>query len=241
MSTSERSPQAGRPVPTHIGIIMDGNGRWAKKRGMPRSFGHKRGAAVFEEIAEYCNSIGVKYLTVYAFSTENWSRPGDEVSALMRLFKEYIVSHANKPGNIRVRVIGELSRLDPELQGLVREMEEKTGGRNGLTALLAINYGGRDEILHAARKLAKKAADGQLEPEKIDEAAFEAELYTAGIPDPDFILRPSGEKRLSNFLLWQASYSEFIYMDVLWPDFTPELLEEAISEFNKRSRRFGGV
>ena len=144
--------KAARPVPVHIGIIMDGNGRWAKKRGMPRSFGHRRGAAVFEEIAEYCNSIGVKYLTVYAFSTENWSRPGDEVSALMGLFREYILSRAEKPGNIRVKVIGDLSGLDPELQRLVRSMEEKTGGRDGLTAVLAINYGGRDEILHAASR-----------------------------------------------------------------------------------------
>ena len=235
------APDKTRPVPEHIAIIMDGNGRWAKKRGMPRSYGHKRGAKVFEEIAEYCDSIGVKYLTVYAFSTENWARPKEEVDALMKLFRDYLLSSNERSETISVRFIGDLTVLDEDMQQLIAKREAETRGRTGLTTVIAINYGGRDEILHAARELARKAADGLLDPEKIDRNAFESELYTAGIPDPDLILRPSGEKRLSNFLLWQASYSEFVYMDTLWPDFTPELLEQAIAEFNRRNRRYGGI
>ena len=235
------APDKTRPVPEHIAIIMDGNGRWAKKRGMPRSYGHKRGAKVFEEIAEYCDKIGVKYLTVYAFSTENWARPKEEVDALMKLFRDYLLSSNARSETISVRFIGDLTVLDEDMQQLIAKREAETRGRTGLTTVIAINYGGRDEILHAARKLARKAADGLLDPEKIDRNAFESELYTAGIPDPDLILRPSGEKRLSNFLLWQASYSEFVYMDTLWPDFTPELLEQAIAEFNRRNRRYGGI
>ena len=235
------APDKTRPVPEHIAIIMDGNGRWAKKRGMPRSYGHKRGAKVFEEIAEYCDKIGVKYLTVYAFSTENWARPKEEVDALMKLFRDYLLSSNERSETISVRFIGDLTVLDEDMQQLIAKREAETRGRTGLTTVIAINYGGRDEILHAARELARKAADGLLDPEKIDRNAFESELYTAGIPDPDLILRPSGEKRLSNFLLWQASYSEFVYMDTLWPDFTPELLEQAIAEFNRRNRRYGGI
>ena len=235
------APDKTRPVPEHIAIIMDGNGRWAKKRGMPRSYGHKRGAKVFEEIAEYCDKIGVKYLTVYAFSTENWARPKEEVDALMKLFRDYLLSSNARSETISVRFIGDLTVLDEDMQQLIAKREAETRGRTGLTTVIAINYGGRDEILHAARELARKAADGLLDPEKIDRNAFESELYTAGIPDPDLILRPSGEKRLSNFLLWQASYSEFVYMDTLWPDFTPELLEKAIAEFNRRNRRYGGI
>ena len=235
------APDKTRPVPEHIAIIMDGNGRWAKKRGMPRSYGHKRGAKVFEEIAEYCDKIGVKYLTVYSFSTENWVRPKEEVDALMKLFRDYLLSSNARSETISVRFIGDLTVLDEDMQQLIAKREAETRGRTGLTTVIAINYGGRDEILHAARKLARKAADGLLDPEKIDRNAFESELYTAGIPDPDLILRPSGEKRLSNFLLWQASYSEFVYMDTLWPDFTPELLEQAIAEFNRRNRRYGGI
>lgn len=235
------APDKTRPVPEHIAIIMDGNGRWAKKRGMPRSYGHKRGAKVFEEIAEYCDKIGVNYLTVYAFSTENWARPKEEVDALMKLFRDYLLSSNERSETISVRFIGDLTVLDEDMQQLIAKREAETRGRTGLTTVIAINYGGRDEILHAARELARKAADGLLDPEKIDRNAFESELYTAGIPDPDLILRPSGEKRLSNFLLWQASYSEFVYMDTLWPDFTPELLEQAIAEFNRRNRRYGGI
>ena len=235
------APDKTRPVPEHIAIIMDGNGRWAKKRGMPRSYGHKRGAKVFEEIAEYCDKIGVKYLTVYAFSTENWARPKEEVDALMKLFRDYLLSSNERSETISVRFIGDLTVLDEDMQQLIAKREAETRSRTGLTTIIAINYGGRDEILHAARELARKAADGLLDLEKIDRNAFESELYTAGIPDPDLILRPSGEKRLSNFLLWQASYSEFVYMDTLWPDFTPELLEQAIAEFNRRNRRYGGI
>lgn len=233
--------QEMRPVPEHIAIIMDGNGRWAKKRGMPRSYGHRQGAKTFENIAEYCDKIGVKYLTVYAFSTENWSRPKDEVSSLMKLFKDYLTSRSDRSKTIRVRIVGDLTALDDEFQRLIAKLEEDTQERTGLTAIIAINYGGRDEILHAARQLAQKAASGEIAPGDIDASMFASELYTSGVPDPDFILRPSGEKRLSNFLLWQASYSELIYMDTLWPDFTPELLELAIAEFNRRSRRYGGV
>ena len=199
-----------------IGIIMDGNGRWAKNRGLPRTAGHKRGAEVFSDIADYCDELGVASVYFYAFSTENWKRPLEEVNAIMRLFGEYLLKGFDyKNRNIRIKT--------------------------GMTLNIAINYGGRPEIVRAAQQLAAKAAAGELKPEDITEQMLSDAMYTAGQKDPDFILRPSGEKRLSNFMLWQAAYSELVEMDVLWPDFTRGDLDAAIEEFNHRSRRFGGL
>ena len=225
-----------------IGIIMDGNGRWAKKRGLPRTAGHKAGAEVFRDIAAYCRELGVAYLTVYAFSTENWKRPLEEVSAIMKLFGEYLLKGFNyKDRNIRIKFLGDRAALDAKLQKLMNELEEDSAGKTGMTLNIAVNYGGRPEIVRAAQQLAAKAAAGELKPEDITEEMMSDAMYTTGQKDPDFILRPSGEKRLSNFMLWQAAYSELVEMDVLWPDFTRDDLDAAIMEFNKRSRRFGGI
>jgi undecaprenyl diphosphate synthase len=229
-------------MPRHIGIIMDGNGRWAKRRGQPRTFGHIRGAEVFKTITRHCEKLGIKALTVYAFSTENWSRPGDEVEAIMGLFRRYLVDAFDFTGeNIKINFMGDRAALAGELRGLMARLEDESRGNTGLILNIALNYGGRAEIVSAARKLAEKAAAGALSPGDIDEIAVENELYTAGQPPVDIILRPSGEHRISNFMLWQCAYSEFIYMDTLWPDFTPELLDMAIEEYRGRSRRFGGV
>lgn len=225
-----------------IGIIMDGNGRWAKKRGLPRTAGHKKGAEVFQDIANYCDELGVASVYFYAFSTENWKRPLEEVSAIMRLFGEYLIKGFDyKNRNIRIKFIGDRTVLDEKLQKLMNELEGDSACKTGMTLNIAINYGGRPEIVRAARALAAKAAAGQIAPEEITEDMLSTEMYTAGQKDPDFILRPSGEKRLSNFMLWQAAYSELVEMDVLWPDFTRADLDAAIEEFNCRSRRFGGI
>lgn len=226
-----------RILPEHIGIIMDGNGRWAKKRGMPRSAGHRAGAKNFRVITRYCNSIGIKYLTVYAFSTENWKRPDEEVTALMNLFKEYLEEALRdfRDENIRTRFIGDVTAFSPELQELIKETQELSADKTGLTLNIAMNYGGRAELVTAIKKLAESNCE-------ITEEAVSASLYTAGQPDPDLIIRPSGEYRTSNFLLWQSAYSEYVFMDdILWPDFTTENLEEAIDEYCKRNRRYGGV
>ena len=224
-----------------IGIIMDGNGRWAKQRGLPRTAGHKKGAAVFQDIANYCDELGVSSVYFYAFSTENWKRPLEEVNAIMKLFGEYLLKGFNyKDRNIRMKFIGDRTALDPKLQKLMNELEEDSAGKTGMTLNIAVNYGGRPEIVRAAQQLAAKAA-GELKPEDITEEMMSYAMYTTGQKDPDFILRPSGEKRLSNFMLWQAAYSELVEMDVLWPDFTRDDLDAAIMEFNKRSRRFGGI
>ena len=226
----------------HIGIIMDGNGRWAKKRGLPRKYGHREGAKTFRRIVEYCDKLGLRYLTVYAFSTENWKRPAEEVGAIMRLFGEYLIKgfdYENR--NVRICFMGDRTVLEPKLQELMNKLERDSACKTGLTINIAINYGGRPEIVRAAQRLAAKAAAGELKPEDITEDALSAQMYTAGQKDPDFILRPSGEKRLSNFMLWQAAYSELVEMDVLWPDFTRGDLDAAITEFNRRSRRFGGL
>lgn len=229
-------------MPRHIGIIMDGNGRWAKKRGRPRTFGHIKGAEVFKIITRHCEKLGIQALTVYAFSTENWSRPNDEVDAIMGLFRKYLVDAFDFTGeNIKMNFIGDRAPLAEELQRLMGELEETSKDNTGLILNIAINYGGRAEIVRAARNLAKRAAQGDITPEDIDDAAFESQLYTANQPPVDIILRPSGEHRISNFLLWQCAYSEFIDMDTLWPDFTPELLDGAIAEYQRRTRRFGGV
>ena len=225
-----------------IGIIMDGNGRWAKQRGLPRTAGHKKGAAVFQDIANYCEELGVSSVYFYAFSTENWKRPLEEVSAIMKLFGEYLLKGFNyKDRNIRIKCLGARAALDPKLQKLMNELEEDSAHKTGMTLNIAVNYGGRPEIVRAARQLAEKVKAGELQPEDITEEMMSDAMYTTGQKDPDFILRPSGEKRLSNFMLWQAAYSELVEMDVLWPDFTRDDLDAAITEFNKRSRRFGGI
>ena len=225
-----------------IGIIMDGNGRWAKNRGLPRTAGHKKGAAVFQDIANYCDELGVSSVYFYAFSTENWKRPMEEVSAIMRLFGEYLLKGFDyKNRNIRIKFLGDRTALDPKLQQLMNELEGDSAGKTGMTLNIAVNYGGRPEIVRAAQTLAARAAAGELDPAAITEEMMSDAMYTVGQKDPDFILRPSGEKRLSNFMLWQAAYSELVEMDVLWPDFTRDDLDTAIEEYNHRSRRFGGI
>ena len=225
-----------------IGIIMDGNGRWAKRRGLPRTAGHKKGAEVFQDITRYCNQLGVASVTFYAFSTENWRRPQDEVSAIMKLFGEYLIKAFDyQKENNRVVFLGERSVLEPKHQKLMNEIEEKTAGNTGMTLNIAVNYGGRPEIVRAAQQLAQLVKEGKLEPQDITEAMMSDHMYTRGQKDPDFILRPSGEKRLSNFMLWQAAYAELVEMDVLWPDFTRSDLDAAILEFCHRNRRFGGI
>ena len=243
-----KKPQAmaeNMPVPRHIAVIMDGNGRWAKKRGLPRKAGHKVGAETFRTIATYCKDIGVQYFTVYAFSTENWKRPQDEVDALMNLFRTYLREAAETmvARGVAVRVLGDLSVLPEDIRRQIDEVHTlaDTLGENAATASLCINYGGRDEIKNAVRALAKQVQDGTLKPEDITEDSISQNLYTAHMPDPDLIIRPSGEIRTSNFLLWQSAYSEYYFTDVLWPDFSIQDMDAAIADFNRRSRRFGGV
>ena len=230
-------------LPQHLGIIMDGNGRWAKKRGLPRPAGHKEGAANFKRITRYCSSIGIKYLTVYAFSTENWSRPAAEGSALMVLFRQYLEESLRDFLNddIKVRFIGDTSVFPTNLQRLIAQTWEVSKNRTGMVLNIAMNYGGRAEITHAVRAVAHKIQQGEIAPEQITEEMIADNLYTAGQPDPDLIIRPSGENRISNFLLWQSAYTEYVVMDILWPDFTPENLNWALAEFARRNRRFGGI
>ena len=229
-------------VPAHVAVIMDGNGRWALSHGLDRSDGHSAGVDTVHRITEVASNMGVKFLTLYTFSTENWSRPAEEVGAIMRLFGEYLIKAFDyEKENNRVVFLGDRTALEPRYQKLMDEIEQKTAHNTGMTLNVAVNYGGRAEIVRAARALAEKVAKGELRPEDIDEAAMCSEMYTHGQKDPDFILRPSGEKRLSNFMLWQAAYSELVEMDVLWPDFTRHDLDLAIEEFNRRSRRFGGL
>lgn len=222
-------------LPNHLGIIMDGNGRWAKKRGLPRTAGHKAGAEVFKKIAKECGRLGIKEVTFYAFSTENWKRPQEEVNAIMRLFYDYLTEAKNDlqaSGNMRMRFIGEKEGIDERLLQLMADAEQETAHRTGTVVNLAVNYGGRQEIVSAVNSL---IAEGKT---NITEADISSKMYTS--PDCDLIIRPSGEERLSNFLLWQAAYSEFWYSDVLWPDFKNDDLYAALSEFEKRNRRFGG-
>lgn len=229
-------------MPAHIGIILDGNGRWAKKRGLPRSAGHRQGADTFGKIAQHCREIGVKYLTVYAFSTENWKRPPDEVEALMDLLRRYLTdTYKHRDENARLRFLGERGPLSDDIREMIERVERDSADNTAINVNIALNYGGRDEIVHAARAIAKRCAEGTLDWKAIDERLFSEMLYTAGQPDPDLIIRPSGEQRISNFLLWQSAYAEFVYMDVLWPDFTPAHLDRAIRVFLSRDRRFGGV
>lgn len=229
-------------VPAHIAIIMDGNGRWANKRGLARSIGHRQGTKTLRPIVRRCQKLGVSYLTLYTFSTENWNRPADEIAGIMKLLREHFKEAERYASeNIRIRVIGDISRLEEDLQKKLLKAEADSANNTGMTLCFALNYGGRQEIIHAVRSIASAVQSGELQPEAIDEAAFQQHLYTFDIPDPDLILRPSGEQRLSNFLLWQCAYSEFIFMDVLWPDFTPRDLDLAIAEYTKRHRRFGGI
>mgnify|MGYP005770615761 FL=1 len=230
-------------VPQHIAIILDGNGRWAKAKGMPRNYGHAQGSKNVERICEEAWRMGIKYLTVYAFSTENWSRPEGEVAARMTLLRNYMKTclKTAAKNDMKIRVIGDIAPLDEDIKNRIRELEAATVNNGGLNFTIALNYGSRDEMTRAARKMAKDCAEGRLDPEQIDESVFESYLDTHGIPDPDLMIRTSGEQRLSNYLLWQLAYSEFYFTDVPWPDFTKEELAKAIEEYNHRHRRFGGV
>lgn len=238
MAIFKKKNFAERILPEHIAIIMDGNGRWAKKRSLPRTAGHAAGSKNFKDIARYCNKIGLKYLTVYAFSTENWKRPKEEVDNIMKIFKEYLEDAKNfKDENIQVQFIGDRSVLDADIQRLMKESEDASADATGLHLNIAINYGGRDEIVHAVKNIVSSG----IADDDITEQTITDNLYTAGQPDPDFIIRPSGEYRLSNYLIWQSAYAEYWFSDILWPDFKPKHLDMAIEEFNKRNRRFGGV
>ena len=238
MTAGERDDR----VPRHIAIILDGNGRWAKKRGLPRTAGHAAGAETFRKIAYYCRDIGVDYLTVYAFSTENWKRPEGEVKTIMRLLDKYLreaIDTMERDG-MKMRIFGDVSGLSPELQELAHRTDEIADHVNGFQANVCLNYGGRDEIIHAAKRWAADLAAGKAAGE-LTEEIFSRYLYSGGVPDPDLMIRPGGEQRLSNFLLWQCAYAEFYFTDVLWPDFTPEELDKAIAVFRSRDRRYGGV
>ena len=230
-------------LPTHIGIIMDGNGRWAQKRGLPRSAGHKQGARVFRNIVRYCREIGIGYLTVYAFSTENWKRPQSEIDAIMDLLRDYLDElerHGDEQQGV-LRFIGDMEPLAEDLRLRIAEVQERTAGREGIVVNIALNYGGRAEIVHAVQLAVRLSRQGSLAEEAVDEALVDSLMYTVGQPPVDLIVRPSGEQRISNFLLWQGAYAELVFMDVLWPDFTPGDLDRAIAEFRRRSRRFGGI
>ncbi len=230
-------------VPQHIAIILDGNGRWAKAKGMPRNYGHAQGSKNVERICEEAWRMGIKYLTVYAFSTENWSRPDSEVAALMSLLRNYMKTclKTAAKNDMKIRVIGDIRPLDEDIKSRIRELEAATVNNGGLNFTIALNYGSRDEITRAARKMAADCVSGKLKAEEIDESVFGSYLDTHDIPDPDLLIRTSGEQRLSNYLLWQLAYSEFYFTDVPWPDFTKEELVKAIEEFHHRHRRFGGV
>lgn len=235
-----------RNIPKHIGIIMDGNGRWAKQRGLPRSEGHKAGASVFKKICEYAGEIGVKHITFYAFSTENWRRPPEEVNALMDLFRDYLYEaeeckEENSEKGMRIHFLGHRDGVPEDILDLFDNTEEGSRSADKIDVNIAINYGGRLEIVDAVKKLARQVKNGELDPEDITEEHISQNIYTAGQEDPDLIIRPSGEYRLSNFLIWQSAYSEFWFSDILWPDFTEADLDKAIDDFNARSRRFGGI
>ena len=228
--------------PRHIAIIMDGNGRWAKKRGLPRTAGHAAGAETFRRIAEHCRTLGVEYLTVYAFSTENWKRSEEEINGIMRLLGNYLREALRdmEKNHVRFHFFGDLSRLSPDLQKLCREAENQSADYD-VQVNFCLNYGGRDEIVRAARAFAADVAAGKRQAEELTEDILSGYLYSAGMPDPELIIRPSGEMRTSNFLLWQSAYSEFVFMNVMWPDFSSDDLDAAIAEYHRRNRRFGGV
>lgn len=229
-------------LPVHIGFIMDGNGRWAQKRGLPRKMGHREGAETFRKIARYCKKIGIKYITFYAFSTENWKRPKDEVDELMRLFNNYL-DEVKKytEENTRLIFLGDKSAFGSEMAEKMNELERSSRDFDDMTLMLAMNYGGRDDILHAAKQIAVMYGNKEIKSEDIDEGLFSGLLYTKGVPDVDLVIRPSGEKRISNFLIWQSAYAEYYFTDTLWPDFTTGDLDKALNDYASRSRRFGGV
>lgn len=230
-------------LPRHVAIIMDGNGRWAKKRGLPRTAGHAVGSETFRKIATYCKDIGIQYLTVYAFSTENWKRPREEVETIIGLLSKYLSEAIEKMERDRVKMkfFGDLSPLPPDVLKKIRETEEISKHYEGVQVNICFNYGGRDELVRAARAFAQDCLSGRRRPEELDEEGLSSYLYSAEIPDPDLIIRPSGEYRVSNFLLWQSAYAEYYFTDVLWPDFSPRELDRAIAAYQGRSRRFGGV
>ncbi len=230
-------------IPQHVAIILDGNGRWAKSKGMPRNYGHAQGSKNVERICEDAYRMGIKYLTVYAFSTENWSRPKEEVDALMKLLRNYMKTclKTAAKNDMKIRVIGDVAKLDEDIRTRIAELEEATKNNGGLNFQIAINYGSRDEIVRAVRRLAEDCAAKTLKPDEIDEGVLERYLDTHGIPDPDLLIRTSGELRLSNYLLWQLAYTEFYFTDVPWPDFTKAELVKAIEQYNARDRRYGGV
>ena len=242
MAAEKKERQPGDNIPRHIAIILDGNGRWAKRRGLPRTAGHAVGAETFRKIATYCKNIGVEYLTVYAFSTENWKRPEGEVKTIMRLLNKYLQEAIDtmERDKIRMKIFGDLNALTEEQRELVRKTDEISQRYEGFQANICLNYGGRDEIVHAARRYAADLAAGKVDGE-LTEEQFGSYLYSAGIPDPDLLIRPGGEQRISNFLLWQCAYAEFYFTDVLWPDFSPQELDKAIAEFQRRDRRYGKV
>ena len=239
MALSEKETLA---PPQHIAIIMDGNGRWAKQQGLPRTAGHAAGAESFRRIANYCRTLGVRYLTVYAFSTENWKRSQEEVAGIMKLLRRYLEEALRdmEKNRVRFRFFGDLSRLSPSLQKLCMDAQNRSMDYD-VQVNFCLNYGGRDEIVQAARRFAQQVAGGERKPEDLTEGLFEQYLYSADVPDPELVIRPSGEKRISNFLLWQSAYAEYVFMNVLWPDFAPEHLDQAIAEYHRRNRRFGGT
>ena len=229
-------------LPVHIGFIMDGNGRWAQKRGLPRTFGHREGAQAFRKIARYCKKIGIKYITFYAFSTENWSRPKEEVDAIMALFSQYLEEADNfAEDKTRLIFLGDKAPFSPKMRERMIELEKASENFDEMTLALAINYGGRDDIVHSVKRIAELVESGDIRSSDIDESLVGSLLYTGTMPDADLIIRPSGEKRLSNFIIWQSAYAEFYFTDVLWPDFTPAELDKALKDFAQRNRRFGGV
>ena len=230
-------------IPNHVAMIMDGNGRWAKARHMPRTFGHAKGAERLEQVLEDCDSLGIKYLTVYAFSTENWSRPEEEVQVIMNLLKNYFIKNVEKcmKNNVRFRVIGERSRLNSELIAAIENLEEKTKNNTGITFIVAINYGSRDEITRAVKKMADDLGKGRMNPSEVSEQKIAGYLDTAEFPDPDLVIRTSGEERISNFLLWQLAYSELYFTEKAWPDFDKEELLKAIESYTNRDRRYGNA
>lgn len=230
-------------VPQHVAIILDGNGRWAKSKGMPRNYGHAQGSKNVERICEEAWRMGIKYLTVYAFSTENWNRPKSEVDALMKLLRNYMKTclKTAEKNDMKIRVIGDIKALDEDIKNRIRELEEASKDNNGLNFTIAINYGSRDEMIRAVKSLAQDCVDQKVSVEEISESLYESYLDTHGIPDPDLLIRTSGEQRLSNYLLWQLAYTEFYFTDILWPDFTKEELVKAVEQYNSRDRRYGGV
>ncbi|MCD7755950.1 MAG: di-trans,poly-cis-decaprenylcistransferase [Firmicutes bacterium] len=240
---AQPDPSTQLPPPQHIAIIMDGNGRWAKKRGLPRTAGHSAGAEAFRRTANYCRTLGVKYLTVYAFSTENWKRSGEEVAGIMKLLGKYLQEALRdmEKNHVRFRFFGDLSRLSPELRQLCEEAQQRSGAYHEVQVNFCLNYGGRDEILRAVKAYAQDVAAGKQDVNTLTESGFAAYLDSAGVPDPELVIRPSGEMRVSNFLPWQTVYSEFVFMNVLWPDFGPAELDAAIAEYHRRNRRFGGA